>query len=378
MSQQILRGACVLLAAAVMVPAQDSFYAREDDRVLFHGGAKAADRLFASFIETYTLTRFPQWNLSFAQSGWDEDLGRDVFSRRPTLIVTTPGAGYEELMRRIPTELPGVRVTALRVTPSAGGGRERAARPQGPLKWLTRSENTLFVDLWTPISEILEKAKARDRAVAATLAPGETTSGPAAHLLMAQFLLQAWQAPSLVTRVEIDALGKTVRRAENATVRELESDRVIAWTQDDHALPMPFDYADPGIYLAAICSDFLAALDQEPLRISGLSAWRYRLTIDGDLIGTFTRDRLEEGINLAGILTPMWKQATGVHHLSLEIHDIQVARERLYRQAAPPRRGPEWKAALESLDAEEARLIAERRVQAQPKTHDYELQPIEN
>src|SRR5881394_4186515 len=71
--------------------------------------------------------------------------------------------------------------------------------------------------------------------------------------------------------------------------------------------------------LAVSCSDVLDSLDHEVLKITGLDAGRYSLHIDGGKpVGTFTREQLNEGLNLALLPTPMSKQAAKVHDLTLQ------------------------------------------------------------
>ena len=64
--------------------------------------------------------------------------------------------------------------------------------------------------------------------------------GPGGQLLMAYALLKAWNAPSLVSSVAIDAHGgkepATTTSAENTAVSELTSgDGSSRWTQLDEA-----------------------------------------------------------------------------------------------------------------------------------------------
>jgi hypothetical protein len=358
--------------------------------------AKAGDRLYESFIETFAITRFPQWNLLFIHSVWSGNPQPASPSNRPTVIVVPSGAGgdgegaasgYRNLIQGLTTSFPRARITALQlISPpgegsGVGSGAGNGVAPAGAggsSAGPVRSENTTLVDAMRPVQTAVEKAKARDLALAATILLNGVPAGAAGHMLIAQALLQAWHAPAMVTSVEIDALRGSVTRAENTVVRELESGRVIAWSQDDQALPMAVDFTDPAVALATSCSDFLRVLDQQTLRIRGMAAEWYRLTIDGEPLGFFSRSRLDEGINLAGLATPMWKQAMEVNALSKNHADLEAAGARLFQAPVEERQSTAWKAALEALTAAEAELIDEQHTKAQPKTHDYELQPVEN
>jgi hypothetical protein len=354
----------VLLALTGLAPVawSQEFYLGPNDHVLFYGESKPGQRLYESFIETFVITRFPQRSVLFTHSRSYEGPELAALLSQPTVIVVEPEAGNP--IQAIVTALPGVRITGLRSTPP----------PPEPL----RSGHTIQIDVMAPLAAVVEKAKARDPALAATILPNGLPEGEASNLLMAQALLQAWHAPAVVSAVEIDALRGSVRRADNTTVRELESGRVIAWSQDDRALPMPIDFMNPTVSLATICSDFMMALDQQTLRIRGLAAEWYRFTIDGEPLGFFHTSKLDEGINLAGLPTPMWKQSMGVHALTRKHDELQAARSRLFQAPEEERKSTAWKNALDALNAAEADLIDEQRAMARPKTHDYELQPVEN
>src|SRR5450432_125866 len=356
--------AMVLLAGSVLASTASGqeFYLGPSDHVLFQAESEPGQLRYESFIETFVITRFPQRSVLFTHSPWYKSPEVAALSSQPTVIVLPPEANNQ--LQSIATALPEVRITALRSTP--------------PPPEAVRTGRALQIDLTAPLAAVVEKAKARDPALAATILTNGLPSGEASQLLMAQTLLRAWHAPFLVTAVEIDALRSSVSRAENTTVRELESSRVVAWSQDDQALPMAVDFTNPTVSLAIGCSDFLMALDQQMLRVRGLAAGWYRLTIDGELLGLFHASKLDEGINLAGLPTPMWKQAMEVHALTRKHDELQAARSQLFQAPAEERKSDEWKALLDASNTAEADLIDEQRAKAKPRTRDYELQPVEN
>ena len=123
---------------------------------------------------------------------------------------------------------------------------------------------------------------------------------------MAEALLKSWNAPAIVTDVEIDAARKEPIRQGNTHISDLHAGKGISWTQTDEALPMPIDMRDPLVALAVRSSDFVEALNQQPLKVRGLAAGRYTLKIDGEPAGTFTAEQLAAGINLATSRRP-WR-----------------------------------------------------------------------
>jgi hypothetical protein len=178
-----------------------------------------------------------------------------------------------------------------------------------------------------------------------------------------------------VTAVEIDAAGSHVVSATNAQVTDLAVSNRVSWTQMDEALPMPVDTKDDIFSLALRASDFVEAMDQEPLKVTGLSAARYTLKIDGDAVGTFTKEEFAKGVNLATLPTPMAKQAAAVHDLTLRHNVVHFARWRqvevnLQTVTVDP---AHLKTAADALDALEADVVQQQRAAAQPKSHRYEL-----
>jgi hypothetical protein len=199
---------------------------------------------------------------------------------------------------------------------------------------------------------------------------------------MAEALLKAWGASPIVSAVEIDAASKQVARAENTTVTGLTVDPAISWSQKDAALPMLVSLRDRSLPvglrrgaatmdLALKSSDFMEALNQQTLRVRGLDGAKYTLKINGSVVGSFTRDQLAEGLNLAGLPTPMAKQSLTVHLLTVKRNDVhemlQVALQNDNLARLP--------AVLDGLDAMDEELAVRQRAAAQPVACSYELIP---
>src|SRR6516225_7688231 len=87
-----------------VVQAQNGFWLRDGDRVLFYGDSITERGLYPTLVEEYVLTRFPRWQVSFLSRGWsgdrvsggaggsiDQRLARDVIAARPTVVTTMLG-----------------------------------------------------------------------------------------------------------------------------------------------------------------------------------------------------------------------------------------------------------------------------------------------
>jgi len=403
--------ACLSLAGAAW--AQGNFHLKDGDRVVFYGDSITDQRLYTTYAETYVITRFPQLNVSFIHSGvggdrvaggWagpiDQRLSRDVFAYKPTVmtimlgmndgsyrafdekIFKTYATGYQHILDSLKSTVPGLRLTLIQpspyddVTRPAGfeGGYNAVLVRYGQfVKELAQKQACDAADLNTSIVAALEKAKATDAETAKKIIADRVHPGPSGHLLMAEALLKAWNAPALVTAVEIDAAKAQAVRTENTVVSDLKESNGLAWTQTDKAIPMPMDLKDPVMKLAVRSSDFFQALDWQPLKVTGLKGQRYQLKIDGQDVGTFSAQQLAEGLNLAELPTPMVKQAQAVHDLTLKHNNVHFTRWRDVQVALAQWQLPHLSQALEVLDHLEADLVAQQRQAAQPKVHHYEL-----
>ena len=190
---------------------------------------------------------------------------------------------------------------------------------------------------------------------------------------MAKALLKAWKAPAVVTTGELDAETAKATRTENTDVTTVSKEAGLSWDEMDRALPMPLDLKDPGVALAVKASDVEQALDEEMLRIHGLPAKSYKLSIDGEEVGTFAAAQLESGINLAMQSTPMTRQAADVHALTLKHNNIHAARWRNVQVALEKDDLAHKQAAVDALDLLENDIVKRQRAAAQPKPHHYSV-----
>ncbi|MBU6401782.1 MAG: SGNH/GDSL hydrolase family protein [Verrucomicrobia bacterium] len=414
-----------LLTSITLAAAQDSpaFYLRNSDRVVFYGDSITDQRLYTVFTETYVVTRFPHLRVSFVHSGWGGDrvsgggggpidlrLRRDVIAYDPTVMTIMLGMndgsyrafdpgifdqyarGYEHILAVLKRALPDLRLTLIQPSPFddvtrppkfEGGYNQVLERYSQFVQELAQSNHLAVADLNTPVVAALEKAKAANADLAQRILPDRVHPGPGGHLLMAEALLKAWHAPALVASVEIDAAGNRVVGTGNARVTRLQSAAGVTWTERDDCLPMPVDMNDPVVALAINSSDFVSALDQEPLKVTGLTAARYTLKIDGVEAGTFTREELAAGINLALLPTPMAKQAAEVQRLTVEHNNIHFTRWRqvqvpLARELAKdqsPRVQRAVRELMGALDADESAVVRQQHAAAQPVPHQFDLSP---
>lgn len=407
-----------LLAASVLAStawADGEFFLKDGDRVVFYGDSITDQRLYTTFTETFVVTRFPHKNIAFVHSGWGGDrvtgggggpvdtrLKRDVIAYKPSVVTIMLGMndasyrafdekifdtyskGYVHIVDTLQEALPNVRMTLIAPSPYddvtqppkfEGGYNGVLVRYGDFVKDLAEKERVGFADLNTSVVAATRKAFEMDPTNATKLNPDRVHPAPGGQLLMAEAILKAWNAPALVSAVAIDASSAKVTQAENTKVSDLSVEKAITWTQEDAALPMPIDTKDSIIALAVKVSDVMQSLNQQTLKVTGAPSAAYRLEIDGASLGTFTKEALAEGVNLATLDTPMMKQARRVHELTLDHTRVHQSR---WRDVQVPFQNDDQAKvgkALKALDAIEADLVKDQRAAAQPTPHKFALIP---
>jgi lysophospholipase L1-like esterase len=416
-----------LLLSSVSWGDTQRFHLHDGDTVVFFGDSITNQRLYTVFTETYVLTRFPQMRVNFVHSGWSGDrvtggfggridlrLDRDVFAYRPTVITVMLGmndgeyqpyddsifnifaTGYRHILDRIKAAAPLARVTLLEPSPyddvtrpaDFAGGYNSVLLSYGSfVRELARSKGLREADLNEPVTALLKTASADAPKASERLIPDRVHPSPGVHLLMAEALLRSWGAPSVVSRVEIDASTGTVRKAENTAICSIarrggardsnaKTSGALEWSQTDRALPMPFERDDETIQMALRYSDFMDALNREMLEVAGLPGGRYGLQIDGEAVGEFDAQTLAEGINLADMKTPMSSQALTVQDLTYRRNNLRFARMMMVDNALKDFHPAKLRGALHALKSLEREVLAEQRAAALPKTHSYRLEPL--
>ncbi|HUY15567.1 MAG TPA: SGNH/GDSL hydrolase family protein [Terriglobia bacterium] len=407
-----------LLALPVAIPAsaQSNYSLKPGDRVVFYGDSITDQRLYTNFVEAYTITRFPQLNVTFIHSGWGGDrvtgggggpidtrLERDVIAYKPTVVTIMLGMndgeyrafdqgvfevyanGYRHIVETLTKALPQVRLTLIEPSPfddvtrppTFEGGYNAVLRRYGQfVKRLAQEQHFTVTDANAPIVEALVQAMRVNPDLARQIIPDRVHPAPGGHLILAEAILKSWHAPSTVTAVEIDAAAKKVNAARKTTIKNLKFGSDISWTETDKSLPMPLHLKDPVEALALRVSDFVQTLDEEPLKVTGLDQQQYDLKIDGKDVGKFTKEELAQGVNLALLPTPMLDQANEVYDLTVMHNSIHYSRWRDIQVPLHDKRLKEVSDAEQALDKLERKVVQLQRDAALPKTHHYELLPL--
>jgi lysophospholipase L1-like esterase len=321
---------------------------------------------------------------------------RDVLPFHPTVVTIMLGMndgrytteygknfaayadGYRRLVAALRDSLPGVRLYLIRPSPYdeiahpplIAGYNSVMMRYGQFVADLGKQQGIPVIDFNQPLTAALQAGMRIDPAMAGSLLPDRIHPSPAAHWIMAAALAEAWHLDPVVSSVTIDAQTAKVAGEERSSVSQLVlANGNVSWTQLDQAVPLPLELNDTMTqFLLRISS--LGALDQEMLRLSGLSAPRYTLLIDGQKAGAFTREELENGVNLALRQTPIEQQAKAVDWTSDDRAKLSGTRFDLLTEGEII---PSRDAAISALDALDRDMIGSEYRSAQPKPHAFEL-----
>ena len=426
--------ALLVVAACASNVFAAEFQIHDGDRVVFLGDSITEQRLYTTYIEAYALTRHPNRKLTFRNVGWGGDtawlrqrahldekqlfaadeasqqkmvedsvghgLGRDVLPLKPTFVTVKFGMNdhayqpfREDIFRayvRSQTEIAkdlaasGARVAFLtpqpieekRADPDKDVKNESLRKFSDGLKDVSAKTGAIFVDQFDPYMAIL----LRERTGNPTNLVGGGDAvhpGPIGHTIMAWAVLKGLGASAEVSRAEINATLKHVVASEKCRVEHLKQDGgVLSFDRLDEALPMPIDErAEAALKLAPIAEN----LSRLELRVTGLAAGNYEVTIDGEPAGKVSAEELAQGWNLSNASGPITKQAREVLKLVFEKNNVFFHRWREIQLHVFPSwaQGPEIEskrtAEVARLDQQLAEMEAQIDNARKPKSHHFEL-----
>jgi lysophospholipase L1-like esterase len=404
------------LAACVAAAADHPFALKDGETVVFYGDSITAQRFYTAEVEEFVLTRYPRLHVRFVNAGVPGDtaaggyagamaerVARDVRPYEPGMVTVLLGMNdggwgygspdridadfrtrYDALLHAIRQAAPGTELTLISSTPYdeithgtefsgyskmidrlAGDVTSIAAQMQSP-----DGTPVLLADFHHPMSDALERAKARDPQLAPLLIPDRIHPAETSHWIMAASLMTTWGVDPVVSSVELRAADATIFASHRTAITEIEkSSDGLEWTQRDEALPLPLDFNNAMTTLLLQVSN-IGELDRQILRVDGLAPGRYELRIDGKPVAVFTRDELQRGVNLALYKTPMLEQARAIAVKEDQRADLDRARFILSADTKPIATSG---IAAATLRAAQNELDADLRKSLSPRPHRFEL-----
>jgi len=406
---------CIASAAGVERP----FFLQGGERIVFFGDSITQAGQYIEYIEAFLLTRFPDETFEVINRGISSEtlsgtseidhnpprpdahkrFGRDITPLRPDLLVSCFGmndgnyrpfseelfakykSGVRRLVKRAAEEAKATPV--IMTPPPFDPYRKKTSDPDAGhwgykyafigyddvlerySQWLLtfRNDGLTVADVHTAMSRHLFER--RRKKVSFYLSGDGVHPNPTGHWLMAQTLLLTWNAPAQAGSVEIDADAKSAVEGDVTNLSVQNGIIEFTWRT---GLPMPMD---PQWDAESIMVEKVAErLNRHRLKVTSLSAERYRLFADERMVAEVSREQLAEGVSLPGYpVFPTVKQ-------SQEVLTLVQRRQRLVYETWRRSIKAKDKDLLESAAAEAAELNATARRLCQPKPIALRLVPV--
>jgi lysophospholipase L1-like esterase len=311
-------------------PAQEFFF-KDGDRVVMMGDSITEQLLYSNYVEMWTVTRFPTWEITFRNVGIGGDrstggnsrFARDVRRYNPTTLTVdfgTNDGGYKAFdmptYRTYVTGLEGIesqaRTAGLRVawiTPqpldnadpgatALTGYNQTLEKLSAGMQEVAARDGGRFVDQFHPYLGVLDRARTAAPVYERITAGDAVHPGPPGQALMAASILEGLGFPAAVSAVSITvgATGDPKVVTNRCKVGDLtrEGDN-LRFERTDAALPFFPDEARPILKWAPL----LEKLNQHTLQVVGLKPGRYAVRLGSQSVAEFDAEALGRGVNLA-------------------------------------------------------------------------------
>lgn len=406
------------LAVHAAEPVAADFFFHDGDRAMILGDSITQQRLYSTLVESYVVSRFPEWKITFRNTGWsgdtmglrlrnglDKGFDRDLKPLAPTAVTIDFGmndgrggpagvASYVENARKLADKFAalGTRVAFVTSSPEE---KYQEGQPAGSaynlllqkysegLQQVASEKNVPFVDQLNPMIKVIEDGRAAGvlskKEGGTRLINDAVHPGPDGHLIMAATILKGLNAPALVSSVEINATSGAVK-SSRATVTAVKTGDVLSFTRLDACMPWPV----PAAVSTVLKIPGFTPLDDLSLytfKVTGLTAASYEVAVDGKSLGSYTREQLAAGVNLSDAARVVFPEVKALWEAIVAKNDAFYARWRGVQVAEIP----DWVPAdaveqgrakkLAELDVKLAELDANLEVLRAPKVHQWTVSP---
>jgi lysophospholipase L1-like esterase len=394
----ILRYAIVLLGLSIAVPARgEEFFFKNGDHVVMMGDSITEQHLYSNYVEMWTVTRFPAWDLKFRNVGigGDRSVGgnsrfkRDTLPYQPSAMTVDFGmndGGYKPFDETTfktymgglqgiadQAKAAGIRMAWVTPQPLDSGDSGSTALTAYNLTLEKFSEGVqsiadknggVFVDQFHPYLAVLDRARRAGPSYDRITGGDAVHPGPPGQALMAYGILRGLGFPVTVSSVLITAETKGSRKisGRNCVASGLtEEGDTLRFERTDAALPFFPDEARPILKWAPI----LEELNQYSLKVAGLKPGKYAIRLGGTRVAEYTADELGQRVNLADAALKIGPVADQVKAVKAAIEaKNKYHHDRIYRGVVLSQPSvPEWlglSISTAEIEARRKAVIAER------------------
>ena len=422
--------AVIFLALPTMAA---EFPLKDGDVWVMAGDSITAQHLHSNYFEAFCYARYPGLKFSFRNSGVGGDtipkvLARfdwDVAAWKPTVVSVELGmndqGGYSvaqfiENMGKLAEKIKAIPARPVMLTSSPInngdtneklGGNKKLSDFADALKTFAAAQNVPYSDQFHLVIDVWGKNKPRE-AIANLKASIETAvkdeklvgadhlkaflaevakdpqplvsmqgdavhPGPPGQLIMAAALLKQLNANGFVSSATLDAAGKVVETKSCAIENAKAENGTLSFSRLDDSIAFPIP--DDARAVLKLYPTILE-LSQYTLKVTGLTAEKYVLKINGAEVATVTAKELDAGINLTDFAQgPIAAQGKAVLNAVNGKEGAVGAWRSQSKGASAPEATPEAKQKLAAVAKQVEDADAKIRAAAKPVKLSFELAP---
>jgi len=421
-----------LLGAAPVCSAQ-SFFLKKGDVVVVMGDSITEQRLYSNYLEIWSQTRFPSYNLVLRNVGigGDRSTGgngrfkRDVLPFKPTVLTVDFGmndgnywwvgkmAGkktialadidaaygtYMKGLQGIADQAKAANIRVAWVTPqpvenNPGDPNEMynptLGRFSDGVKEIAKKNDGLFADQFHPYWAVIHKA--REAGEKGRITGGDAVHpGPPGQALMAASILKALGFPKLVSSVDV-TVGPNLVGAVGQNCGAFSDVKSLAggvsFKRQDLALPFFPEQAKSLLKWTPL----LEEMNDYGLKVTGLRAGKYDVKLEGKKVAEYSDKELAKGVNLASAALTVGPVADQVKDVIKAVNDkTNYYHDQIYSPLVLQRglaKNPDFKDVPKEEIAKRREALIEQRMQKmaefdaairkalEPRSHLVEIVP---
>ncbi len=367
------------------------FFFKDGDTIVVIGDSITEQHLYSNYLEMWTVTRFPNWKLTFRNTGIGGDTSpggngrfeRDVVRYKPTAMTVDFGmndggyGGFDE--KRFSNYMKGLQgmadqakkanIRVAWVTPQPLDTGEQGSTAltaynqtlekfSDGVKEIAKKNDGLFVDQFHPYLAVLDKARGAASKYDRITGGDAVHPGPAGQALMAASILKGLNFPTLVAAVEIDAATMKATGKNCKVTGVAVKDGGVAFEQLDEALP----FFPPEAAAILKWSPLLEELNDYRLTVKGLAEGNYAVLLGGTKVAEYKSADLAKGVNLAAPALKEGPIADQVKAVKLAVETKNgYHHDRIFRGVVLAGNIPDWlKLSPEEIEQKRKDAVKER------------------